>query len=76
MPVEFFVGINPEDRCDLEDFIYYLNSLSDPINHVAVINEFDEPDGYYMYTIHGSWAAYNKLKSCTYVKSIEHFEED
>lgn len=76
MYVEFYIGIDPEDTQDFLDFCEFLNEQPDPINHVTVINEFDNTEGYYTYSIHGTWAAYNKFNQCRFVKSIEHFEED
>lgn len=65
--IQFFVGILPTDR----------DKLISDINKFGWIkeNEYDDPDGYYMFVMRGSWDDYNVMNKLDYKKSIEHFEE-
>jgi hypothetical protein len=53
-----------------------LNEDTDEKFHVELINEYDDPEGYYTYTIRGSWEAYKCfLDRADFVKSLNHYEE-
>ena len=68
--MEFFVGILPEDKSRLVDFLIDIG--------VSIKNEYDDPHGYYIYVIDGTWEQYNLLMAETdnsFVRSLEHFEE-
>ena len=48
---------------------------SDQKYFVEVINEYDDPDGYYTYQLRGSWEAYKCFLGRPFVKSLSHDEE-
>lgn len=79
--VEYYVGILPEDREKFEEYVEYLNDDAhcDWKFKVEILNEFDDPDGYYTFQIQGYWDSYNKFleqtKNNGFVKSITHYEE-
>jgi hypothetical protein len=68
MIVEYYVGILPEDRQKLLDFIQKMD--------VKVKSEFDDPDGYYSFTIEGEINTYSNFLGKDFVKSLEHFWDD
>ena len=66
--MEFFVGVLPEDRVKIVDFIIDIKA--------SIKNEYDDPHGYYTYVIDGTWEQYQLLlDENTFIKSLEHFEE-
>lgn len=67
--IEFFVGINPQDERQFENFIKYLMKEDVP---VEIKGYFNDPEGYHMYTIHGSWNTYEKFQDYRVVKSLSH----
>jgi len=72
----FYVGINPEDQIKLKDFIG--NFMEDDVDekfHINIVNEFDDPDGYYTYLLEGSWYSYKCFSGRDFVKSLNHYEE-
>lgn len=76
----YYVGILPKDT---ETFMCAISTLneSDDVNlHVSIVGEFDDPNGYYSYTIKGTWESYRTFlneesHNPKFVKSLEHFEE-
>jgi hypothetical protein len=79
--VEYYVGILPEDFNKFEEYVEYLNDDAhcDWKFKVDVLNEFDDPDGYYTFQIRGYWDSYNKFleqsKNNGFVRSLTHYEE-
>lgn len=74
--IQFEVGIIPGDEMKLKDFINSL--IEDDVDekfHMRIINEFDDPDGYYTYLLEGSWDSYQCIMGQKFVKSISHYEE-
>lgn len=67
---EFYVGVLPEDKQKLLDFIEGLKS------DIKIKSEFDDPDGYYSFTLEGSVDAYDYFVGKDFVKSLEHFWDD
>jgi len=78
MKIEYYVGVLPEDIDTMNSFINELNSSIDEDFNVEVVGQFDDPNGYYSYTIKGTWKSYQAFldKTDSFVKSVEHFEED
>lgn len=68
--MEFYVGILPEDRQKLLDFIESLKS------DIKIKNEFDDPEGYYSFTLEGNVDVYDYFVGKDFVKSLEHFCDD
>lgn len=68
-PVEYYVGVLPEDRQRLLDFIKELNA------GIVVKAEFDDPDGYYSFTLVGDVSTYDRFIGIDFVKSLENFWE-
>ena len=68
MIIEYFVGILPEDRQKLLDFIQDLD--------IKIKGEFDDPGGYYSFTLEGEMNTYDKFIGKDFVKSLEHFWDD
>lgn len=68
--MEFYVGILPEDRQKLLDFIEGLNS------NIKIKGEFDDPDGYYSFTLEGNVDVYGYFVGKDFVKSLENFWDD
>ena len=78
--VEYYVGILPEDREKFEEYVEYLNDDAhcDWKFKIEILNEFDDPNGYYTFQIKGYWDSYNKflgLAPGCFVKSLTHYEE-
>jgi hypothetical protein len=74
--IHFYVGIDTTQESDFKSFVYMLNEDTDEKFHVELINEYDDPEGYYTYTIRGSWEAYKCfLDRADFVKSLNHYEE-
>jgi hypothetical protein len=68
----FYVGILPQDFDAFKVLAENANA--------EIINSYDDPYGYFVTVLKGSWDSYEKLLSNTsvdnpLVKSIEHFEE-
>jgi hypothetical protein len=74
--IYFYVGIIPSDEKDLKEFINDMIEDSDLKYFVEVINEYDDPDGYYTYQLRGSWEAYKCFLGRPFVKSLSHDEEN
>ncbi len=74
--VIYYVGIVPEDTHLLMDFISLLNEQPNENLHIKIESEFDDPDGYYSYTIKGTFDSYQRFSKTGFIKSLEHFEED
>lgn len=74
--IYFYVGIIPEDGVILKEFINNMIEDSDLKYFVEVINEYDDPDGYYTYQLKGTWEAYKCFLDRPFVKSLSHDEED
>jgi hypothetical protein len=68
--MEFYVGILPEDRQKLLDFIEELKS------DIKIKGEFDDPHGYYSFTLEGSINTYDYFIGKDFIKSLEHFWDD
>jgi hypothetical protein len=78
--VEYYVGILPEDREKFEEYVDYLNDDAhcDWKFKVEILNEFDDPNGYYTFQIQGHWDSYMKfaqLAPGSFMKSLAHYEE-
>jgi len=67
---EFYVGVLPEDRQKLLDFIEELKS------DIKIKGEFDDPHGYYSFIIEGEMSTYSNFLEKDFVKSLEHFCDD
>jgi hypothetical protein len=67
--IEFFAGIIPHDERQFENFIKYLMKEDVP---VEIKGYYNDPDGYHMYTIHGSWDTYKKFQDYRVIKSLSH----
>ena len=75
--INYYVGILPEDQARFWDYVFNLNEDTDHMYHVRVENEFD--GDYYTYTVVGTWESYQcflDARGNSFVKSVEHFEED
>jgi hypothetical protein len=46
------------------------------IKCLEILNNYDDPYGYYEFVCKGSWDTYKKISTSPYVKSLSHFEED
>jgi len=76
-PIEFYIGIIPEDQQLLLNLLYSLNEDDvDPNYNAHILKEFDDPHGYYNYVIRGTWKSYKCFIGKPFVKSLEHFEEE
>lgn len=77
--IDFYVGIVPEDKPKLMEFVNILNEDSDPKFQIFIKNEFDDPDGYYNFVINGTWESYKCfLDGCgkgSFIKSLTNYEE-
>ena len=78
--IEYYVGILPEDKDTMMCAISSLNESENTNMHVEIVGEFDDPNGYYSYTIKGTWDSYrtflnDETHNPKFVKSLEHFEE-
>jgi|688.fasta_scaffold119522_3 hypothetical protein len=65
--IEFYVGILPQD---FDAF----KVLSEKAN-TEIIKSYDDPHGYFVTILKGSWDSYKELSTNSLVKSIEHFQE-
>ena len=74
---DYYVGVLPEDKEAFLAIVKNLNESEDIRQHVEVKGEFDDPNGYYSYTVHGTWVSYDVFLQLAGnpIKSIEHFEE-
>ena len=75
--VDFYVGVLPEDRQRFVDFTHIL-SESD-VDHrykIYIKGEYNNPNGYFTFSVRGTWADYRLTSGQDFVKSIEHFEDD
>ena len=68
-PVEYYVGVLPEDKQKLLNFIKELNA------GIEVRGEFDDPDGYYSFTLVGDVSTYDMFMGVDFIKSLENFWE-
>jgi hypothetical protein len=79
MKMEYYVGINPEDRQLFDNCVSFLNDNEDPKYQIRIISEFDEPDGYYTFQIIGTPDTYRyfmrNANNEGFVRSLNHFEE-
>ena len=73
--VYFYVGIIPEAGVILKEFINNMIEDSDLKYFIEVINEYDDPEGYYTYQLRGTWEAYKCFLDRPFVKSLSHDEE-
>jgi hypothetical protein len=73
--IYFYVGIIPSDERDLKEFINNMIEDSDQKYFVEVIDQYDDPYGYYTYQIRGSWDAYKCFIDRPFVRSLTHHEE-
>lgn len=77
--IPYYIGILPEDQAKFWDFVFNLNEDSDAMYHVQVLKEWDEEYGYYIFAVLGTWESYQCFLDASggsFVKSVEHFEED
>jgi hypothetical protein len=80
--IEYYVGINPDDREKFEDYVDYLNSEGDWKLKTKIIHEYDDPHGYYTFVIQGTWESYKRFlqngtsEDISWVQSLNHFEDD
>jgi len=72
----FEIGFIPEDRHQIDEFIHELNEDSDPVYFVKKIREYDDPDGYYTYSLIGSEEAYKCFMGYERIKSLNHYLGD
>jgi hypothetical protein len=74
--ITYYVGILPSDQPRFHDFVNSLNEDSDQMYNVKIAGEFDAD--YYTFTVLGTWESYRCFLDCcnSFVKSLEHFEED
>jgi len=73
--IYFYVGIIPSDERDLKEFINNMIEDSDQKYFVEVIDQYDDPYGYYTYQLRGSWDAYKCFLDRPFVRSLTHHEE-
>lgn len=74
--INFYVGVNPEDKPLFWDCIHSLNDGdTDTKYHVHVKEAFDDPHGYYTYRVSGTFDGYKCFMNKPFVKSLEHFED-
>lgn len=74
--IEYYIGIDPKDIQLMNEFMSVLNTDINTYLHVTVMDTFDEPHGYYTYTLKGTWESYKKfLDEKTFIKSVNHFYE-
>ena len=73
--IHFYVGIIPSEEKNLKEFINNLIEDSDQKYFVEIINEYDDPNGYYTYQLIGSWEAYKCFLNRPFIKSLSHDED-
>ena len=77
--MEYYVGIQPEDRDQFERTVEFLNDNPDWKWNVKVINEFDDPNGYYTFQLAGTPDSYRhflrEAHNEGFVRSLNHYEE-
>ena len=73
--IHFYVGIIPSEEKNLKEFINNLIEDSDQKYFVEIINEYDNPNGYYTYQLRGSWEAYKCFLNRPFIKSLSHDED-
>ena len=73
--IHFYVGIIPSEEKNLKEFINNLIEDSDQKYFVEIINEYDDPNGYYTYQLRGSWEAYKCFLNRPFIKSLSHDED-
>jgi len=73
--IHFYVGIIPSGEKNLKEFINNLIEDSDQKYFVEIINEYDDPNGYYTYQLRGSWEAYKCFLNRPFIKSLSHDED-
>jgi hypothetical protein len=71
--INFFVGILPEDKSQLLNFVKEYNDKNS--NSIIIKGEWDDPYGYYTFSLDGDWDAYDAFMGKSFVRSLEHFEE-
>ena len=77
--IEFYIGISSTDRQSLYNYIKSINSNLSEEHRVEILGEFDDPYGYYELICTGTWNSYghfNDMNGPTYIKSLQHYEED
>jgi hypothetical protein len=74
--ITYYVGVLPEHQSRFHDFVSSLNEDSDSMYNVKIVGEFDAD--YYTFSVRGTWESYKCFAVCcnSFVKSLEHFEED
>jgi hypothetical protein len=65
--IEFYVGTLKEDF----DTLKILSEKA----QAEIINSYDDPYGYFVSVLRGTWDSYKELSTNPLVKSIEHFQE-
>lgn len=75
--IEYFIGILPEDKQKLLDFVEKYNNESNSLSRqkIDIRSEWDDPHGYYTFGIVSDWVSYDEFGKQSFVKSREHFEE-
>lgn len=73
----YYVGIEYKDKALFDEFILALNTETDNSYHVEVVNKFDDPHGYHVLVVKGTWNSYTKFITMrnSFCKSLEHFED-
>ena len=66
--IEFYVGIDPKDIDQFNDFVKGKE-------YIKIKNSFDDPYGYYEFSIVGHWDAYKAFMGQPFVRSLNHYEE-
>lgn len=77
--IEFYIGILSIDKHSLYSYIKGINSILSEEHQVEILGEFDDPYGYYELICKGSWHSYdhfNVHNGPSYIKSLQHYEED
>ena len=73
--ITFYVGILPEDTQVLLTYISSINEGVDEKHSAIVEGSFDDPGGYFEYTIKGKWDCYRRFMNKRFVKSLNHYQE-
>jgi hypothetical protein len=77
--IPYYIGILPEDQAKFWDFVFNMNEDTDPVFHINVLKEWDDPDGYYTFAILGTWESYQCFLDAamgSFIKSVENFVEE
>ena len=74
--IQFYVGINTKDYVLFESLTSKMNhENSESKFNVDLVNKYEDPYGYEIYVLTGTWDAYRCFINEPFVKSLEHFED-